>query len=413
MAWHILVLCLGLTMSTLAQGDEGSGLSLAEILKQVSETNASLGVARAQLRAREAEITEKSSFADPVIGYQKLNRGNETEYLTIQQQIRFPVKYFKEANHGEQVVNAAKAQEVLVGHQVRGRAIRLFYQLYSLRKIRELMDANRNTVREFARVAERKYSSGKGGQHHSMKAHVELTRLEIEILELDRKMVEVKEALVTLTSSTLADQRWAKLNVEMPKYDQRRVAQLLGEQEINFPRVVRQKANLDAAEAGLSRARWEWAPDFVVSYQTRISGLPEDAEMAAVGVKVPLWFWKRSASVDKASAEKRVKSEMFRHEQLLARESLKALLAKLKKEEKVFKIFKTSLIPQAETTYKLAGSAYRSGKGSFLDFLDSERVYYGIRADFYKSISRFAEVLAQLEELTGQQWLLIGKGESK
>ena len=65
-------------------------------------------------------------------------------------------------------------------------------------------------------------------------------------------------------------------------------------------------------------------------------------------------------------------------------------------------MYRYSLLPQAEQTFKASEIGYLAGKVDFLDLLDSERMVLLIKIGYYKTIADFGKSLAQLERVVGK-----------
>ena len=82
-------------------------------------------------------------------------------------------------------------------------------------------------------------------------------------------------------------------------------------------------------------------------------------------------------------------------------EQANEIASKIRTKDKLIKVFKTTFIPQAESTMNASQTAYRAGRSSFLELLDSARTLFSIRETYYRHIAEYVEQLALLEELAG------------
>src|SRR5690606_11265266 len=79
--------------------------------------------------------------------------------------------------------------------------------------------ANMQAVKEFARVAEKKYAAGKSPQGDSMKAHFELTQLELDLIRLTQEEEALQDNLKAVVSDpSLARVELASLEIKPPKF---------------------------------------------------------------------------------------------------------------------------------------------------------------------------------------------------
>ena len=178
------------------------GVSLEDILEKAYKNSASLNARKAAFEAESLLITSKATLDDPMIGLSTLDRGNETKYGMISQKIRFPVKYYLQAKAQGSRTEVMRAQVMLEKYEVRMKIIFLYYSIFSAQKTIQLTEANMQAVREFSRIASRKYAAGKTSQGDSMKAHFELTQLELELI----RMKQGEDALQDTLKAELNDQ---------------------------------------------------------------------------------------------------------------------------------------------------------------------------------------------------------------
>ncbi len=381
--------------------------SLQNIVDKALSNNHLVHSSSEEFRAEKKFVTSKYNLADPAIGINNLNRGNETEYITIQQMIRFPTKYHLEGKAQKRKAEAFKSKYNFTKLKLREDVISAYFELYSAQRTLEFTKANLQIVKDFARIAEKKYASGKSSQSDSMKAHFEITQLEIELLKLEQD----EERLQALIKALLSDPNQEKLQlfnseISQPIVDFARLSKqnALLESLIkeSSPLLKAQEKMMESAQYKRSLAKWEFAPDFNIQYQERISGLPEDSKIISFNATIPLWFWKNSSEASYASAKANAEEYKYKDMTLKVVAQFQALKSKIEKSHKTLKIYKTTLIPQAEGSYRTSRSAYRAGTASFLDLLDAERSLYSVKLAYYKLLSRFARDVASAETLLGQ-----------
>jgi outer membrane protein TolC len=65
-------------------------------------------------------------------------------------------------------------------------------------------------------------------------------------------------------------------------------------------------------------------------------------------------------------------------------------------------LYRYSLLPQAEQTFKASEIGYLTGKVDFLDLLDSERMVLLVKIGYFKTIADLGKSLARLERVIGK-----------
>ena len=126
--------------------------------------------------------------------------------------------------------------------------------------------------------------------------------------------------------------------------------------------------------------------------------------MAALGVTIPLWFFQKQAfgvkemrrELEGVKAERRMKEQMVLFD---VRDSLARAAANWK----VLRLYESAFIPQAEETVQAALKAYESGKGDFLNLLDSQRMLTDFRNERAKAAMELSSAAADLEKAIGTE----------
>lgn len=384
----------------------GEVQSLDKVLDLAYKNNPGIAASRYSLDAEESLIASKATPDDPTIGVSTLDRNSQTKYGTITQRIQFPVKYILQAKAQSGLADSYKSKLEMKKLEIRQQVISLYYAIYAIQKIIQLKEANMQTVKEFARVAEKKYAAGKSPQGDSMKAHFELTQLELDLIQLKQEEEALQDNLKAIINQhTFEKLSLVNLNIKTPKFYPNQVAnslpKLTSVLQNRSPRVKIQAHLLKEAKYKSSLSKWKYAPDFQLQYQQRIAGLPKDSKSYSIGITFPLWFWKKGSETSAASS--RLIAQEYRLtdtiQQMIAK--VKNLKGKVLTGVKTLKIYETSLIPQAQGAYNSTRAAYRANKTSFLDLLDSERSLYRVRTGFYQSLKQYVSHLSELETQLG------------
>jgi len=162
-----------------------------------------------------------------------------------------------------------------------------------------------------------------------------------------------------------------------------------------------QSQRFKEAEYQFQLATWEFAPDFQLQYQHRISGVPEDSRIYSIAMTFPLWFWKKNSEVSGASSRKTAQEFKLTDTLQKTVAKIRDLKGKTETGLKVLNVYETSLIPQAQGAFSSTRAAYRANKTSFLDLLESERTLYRVKTGFYRALKQYVISLSQLETLLG------------
>ena len=398
------MVALGVLLSTQVYAKETR--SLEELLTLAYRNNPGVQEYRHSWNAEDSLVTSKATLDDPMVGVSELDRGLKTQYGTISQKIRFPTKYIYQAKAQQSKANSSRSMLNAKKLEVRQQVTTLYYAIYSAQKIIQLTEANMESVKEFARVAEKKYAAGKSSQGDSMKAHFELTQLELDLIRLRQEEQALQDKLKAIVNAPSIERiEISNFELSPPQFFEEKInsmePELLEQLQGNSPTLRSETYKLKEAEFKSSLAKWEFAPDFQLQYQQRIAGEPQDSKIFSIGVTVPLWFWKKGSEASAASAQKLAQEYRLQDTALKLVAQIKDLKGQVRTGAKTLKIYQTSLIPQAQGAYNSSRSAYQANRTSFLDLLDSERSLYRVKTGYYQSLKQYVATLSDLESQLG------------
>ena len=405
MKWTVAIIVLGLSSPGLGV----EPLTLESALQTAYGNFPRLAAQKERANAAESEVTAKLTPSSPNIGVSQLNRGNSTTYLTVEQKIDFPTKYFLKGRAQSYRADAEMSEFEMLRLFVRANVISTYYELHSVQKIIELNKQDLSRLKEISRITESKYAAGKAPQHDQMKAHVAQTETETKLIVLRQEEEALQSKLAHfLHGDTAFKAQLGSLEMRVP--DVREALDRLSLSQLeSAPYVNKMKHLAKAAEAENSLSGWNFAPDFKVMYQQRVAGAPENSHIVGVQLSVPLWFWGNSAESSAASArENAAKKEMMHSEHKTATD-LRALKSKLLANFDLYEIFGSGLIPQALSSYNSAMAAYRANRISFNDYLDSERSLLKVKIARFRTLSQYISNLVEFEALLGKPISGLGK----
>lgn len=185
------------------------------------------------------------------------------------------------------------------------------------------------------------------------------------------------------------------------------------------PRVETLAILSDAAGERVREARADRAPSFGVGVDWIITGesaaMPappdsgKDAVAVSLSVKVPLWARAYKASEDEA----RARSAAMRARAIDARNSVAAEVreqaARVSDDVRRVRVYETTLVPQAETTFESVLSSYAAGRSTVAELLLAERELIGLQDDLFAAEADYGMHIAQLESAVGRAVVTKGR----
>lgn len=391
---YFCALILGSTLSAASP----ESLSLVVALRILEAENPNLEAAQARARKEEALIKSQYALPDPMLSYQRLDRGNSTQYWGVSQKIEFPTSYFHRAGAQRHKARKSLAEKEDVAIQLRGELIATYYEIYSIERMIEFTEANRNAIREVARVAEKKYASGGVSQSDSMRAHVEQTSLEVELRLLQQQLEIAKSKLKAFLNIAQEEElRLPKVKLKVPSLPS------ITDGVENSYRLRASKEGLLEAKDRKADAIADILPDVQVRYQRQFAGLPENSDILMLEASVPLWFWGKTGKTQAAIYETQQKQAELSAVRNQLQQEHQSLSINLKTQKELLDLYETALIPQAQTSYNATSSAYRASKASFLDLLERERFLLGAQVKYYATLIQYVRLLVRYEQVVGKE----------
>jgi len=300
----------------------------------------------------------------------------------------------------------AAAENVAAMHAVHAVSVAAevadsFFMLAELDRRSEILDRSRERLKAAAASATERYKVGKGAQADVLRANLETTALEDRLLSLkaDRRTTAARfNALQNLPASTPVP----PIKVVDPSPLGRGTAEIAREAEESSPAVAAARANLRRAEEEAKLARLERRPDWMaMGYYARREKF-EDLAGASVSFNLPFAhprrLEERRAEMEAEVSSARADLESVRNQ---VRRDVEDAAVQLERNVEQEKLYRTSILPQAETNFRAAQEAYTVGQ---IDFLTFERA--ALDLDTYESevagrASGIGRSLAALQKASG------------
>jgi outer membrane protein TolC len=127
-----------------------------------------------------------------------------------------------------------------------------------------------------------------------------------------------------------------------------------------------------------------------------------DAIVAMIGAKVPIW----GGAYDAAEQEAHAESASLRARQAAARDmaiaDLEKALSDVRDAARRVKLHRDTLVPQAETVYSSGLGAYQVGRASLASVIMAERDLLDLQLAMDRARANHALAWARLEEVVGR-----------
>ncbi len=277
-----------------------------------------------------------------------------------------------------------------------------YFGLYAVQQAIAITQKDQTVLRRMAKISETMYATGERTQQDVLKAQSEITMLKQRLLELEAQENALQAKLNTLLNRRADAPLGAALTPPEPAFNATPDA-LFALAAANRPEVLAEQTKVERYELEKRLMAKESRPDYQLGVEYRDVGGGENMVMLTVGVELPIWQEKNRAGVREAE-KMRASSEAAREAaQRNSALDVQNASFKLLTARRMLALYKTELIPQAETRFSASEADYQTGKTDFMDFLESQRFLLGIRVMAAMAEGDVGMQFARLERAVGAE----------
>lgn len=171
---------------------------------------------------------------------------------------------------------------------------------------------------------------------------------------------------------------------------------------------------IERDKAAYKLSKKNYYPDFTFGFNYNlVNDLPSSALSSPVGesrdsytgtlsINIPI-FQKRKydAGVREANARLKSSKRAYRNVENETLFGVKDFHFRMQTAERLVKLYRDSIIPQAEQSLKAAEIGYQAGRVDFLNLIDSQRILLDFQLAYYRAIADFGTNLSELERVVG------------
>jgi outer membrane protein, heavy metal efflux system len=267
-----------------------------------------------------------------------------------------------------------------------------------------LHDQQADVLNEAVSAALAEYTTGKVPQAEVLRAQMALTRLNEHLIELEEERDGARAQLNALMDRSPDEAVEIagsyRSPATLPSTDELERVAIEHRPELT---ALREQITKSGDEGRLARLAMK--PDLTVAggYMLMPSGSTyRNAYMAEVTIPLP---WLNRARHDGETKQADAATDMARVE-LDARTSavfleIRQAQIQVKSAQKRVKLYRDTLLPQAEAAFKATTAAYQNDRGEFMNLIDSQNLLLEIRSDYFKALAAVDADSAQLERAIG------------
>ena len=281
-----------------------------------------------------------------------------------------------------------------------------WYRLYVVDRSLVALERSIANLDDLVRFVETMYSVGQGRQADVLRVQLERSKMEEMRLALKQQRRSLEINLNSLLARPVETAVPVVDGVELTTtaLDPAVLAKLA---DANRPVLRAMTARIGKAEAERALADREIYPDFTFSfeYMQRNQIVDDDPGYdmydASVSFNLPVQHERRRAMIAEATAAQRMAAEEQAMTRNAIRQKIADLVAQAERDRAMASLYREGIVPQAGAAVESALSAYRAGKGEFMQVLDSRMSLLNVERDYYQAVAEQQMALALLEAAVG------------
>ena len=315
--------------------------------------------------------------------------------------------------HAVQIVEKEKEQAEFdlaeMRNMLRADVKMTYAELSTVRAQAEVVRQVRAVLDQVVQISTEMFAVGKGRQPDVLRGQVEFQKMREMLLMLENREKVLSIRLNTIAALPPGEPVPALDNLAefSPEYN---VEDLRAIYKSERPARQAIQARIEKGKLGVIHAEHEYKPDFEVStsYMQR-DAMPDgtkrsDMFSAMVSMTLPIW---RKGKIEPGIRAMQAEKEMaIRDEETLDNEAANAIggsLASLSNFAAVAKLYRTTLIPQAEQSVQSNIEAYQVGKIDFPMLMDSLMATLNFRKEYVGMVGEIYGTKARLEAAVGRE----------
>jgi cobalt-zinc-cadmium efflux system outer membrane protein len=394
-------------------------LKIRWVIDEALRSNPGLQSAKLSWNASTERIRQERALDDPIVGFTYYGEqvqtrvGEKQAGVMASQKIPFLGKRSLKGEVARSEAKVSGGKYLTLEREIVAKAKSAFYELYWTHQSISINEGNRNLLKRFVKIAEVKYATGKATQQDVLKAQVELSKIVNELITLE----QLKETAIARINTLLNLHPDTPLGTpEAVDIEKLTVSlkDLYAKAKEVSPDLSIFKYKIERDKAAYKLAKKQYYPDFTFGLNyTFINDMPtsvmssplgesRDSYTGTLSMNVPI-FQKRKHDAGVREANARLKSSKmaYKSRENLTLFEVKDFHFKVQTAERLVKLYRDSIIPQAKQSLKAAESGYQSGQVDFLNLIDSQRVLLDFNLAYYRAVADFGTNIAGLERVVG------------
>jgi len=393
--------------------------SLSSLIDEAKKNNPEILAYQKRVKAKEHRAKVEGALDDPQFKVEiediprdkpfDLGDSMQTRY-TFSQMLPFPGKLsLKQKAAMKEVLMAASEAENKEREIITMLKEAYFNYAFLIESIK-INKQVKEILSQMADIAGARYAANLATQQDIIKAQVELTMLQNELISLEAEkdvvVARINSILNQDTATPLGEPEDIKTYKASIKLDD-----LITTAIEKAPALKAMEYDIQARDAEIELNKKNYYPDFMVGVAPIQRNGRFDTYDLMFSVNIPLWWGKYDSQVSEARANAEILRTELKAEQNIKTFEVREAVINVAAADRIRTVYETSLLPQADISFQSAMVSYQTGKIDFLSMLDSERALKKTRVEYIKSVIEYRKNVAFLEKAVGGDLETVSSGQ--
>ena len=388
--------------------------TVEEYIQFALQQNPDIQAARKWMEAFAHQVPVAASLQDPTLGMtffpeQVQTAAGQQEFaLAVNQKFPWYGKLSTRADLAESQTNVARAQLAAVELATIEKVKRAYYELYFIQQALTVTKADQKLLGEIRDVANSRYKAGRASQQDLLRAELEISNVESELIRL-RQRLDSGQAQLARVLHIAPQTKVRALDRVRPEQVPHDLEWLQRQAVAARPELHAQLATLQRDERAVDLAQLDYMPDVTLGatwIDVATAGISpvangRDAFLINAGVNLPLYRKRLDSSVRSAEANAVSTARTYDSMRDATLEMVMDLFAQARSQQDLLVLFREDILPKARQTLEVSSRAYNTGKVDFLTLIDNWRQLLRYEVSYLRLKASLRQTLAELERVVG------------
>ena len=399
-------------VSASANAQTPARTALADVMAEALEKNPDIAAAQKRYDAARQRPAQERSLPDPIVsaGYSANGRpwpgaGLGTEPTSnigfmVSQEVPYPGKRdvrasiaSREADAEFQLIEAARLNVI-------ARVKQAYYRLAYADAVTGVLTRNRELLDTLLKVSEGRYAVGQAAQQDVIKAHTQLSILELQIERVHQERATREGQLNALLNRPATAPIGEPEDLHMTAFDHSLEA-LIDAANAHAPMLRRDRLMIERSQLAVDAARREYKPDFGLTGGYYYMGAMPPMYEFRIDVKVPLQRARRAAAVVEQLHTVDAARSTYDSTRLGLQSRLQEDFRMASTSIRLARLYRETVLPQARLALESSMASYQTGAVDFLSVLTNVGTVLESDMTYFDELATYHTAVSRLEEMTG------------